>query len=173
MFSESIDRIQTERLFLQRINQDHLTDLCALHSDPKVMATLGGIRNNIETRSFLEQQLTYWNQYGYGEWVVFEKTSDCFIGRCGLRRMILNNRDEVEVGYKLLSDFSGRGLATEMAETTISVAFEELRLPELVCYTAQNNQASIRVMEKVGFCYETDIVKNNQRHVFYRLKRSI
>jgi RimJ/RimL family protein N-acetyltransferase len=137
------------------------------------MATLGGIRNNTETKYFFEQQLTHWKKYGYGEWIVFEKASDCFIGRCGLRCIIINEKYEIEVGYKLLSDFWGRGLATELAETTIWVAFEKLRLPELVCYTTQNNQASIRVMEKVGFSYECDIVKNNQRHVFYRLKRSI
>ena len=105
--------------------------------------------------------------------MVFEKANECFIGRCGLRCIILNNRDEVEVGYKLLSDFWGRGLATELAETTIFVAFEKLGLPELVCGTTPNNQASIRVMEKVRFCYESDILKNNQRHVYYRLTRSI
>ena len=91
------------------MNQKHLAELCIMHSDHKVMATLGGIRNSIETKSFLEQQLTHWNRYGYGEWIVFEKASDCFIGRCGLRCIILNNRDEVEVGYKLLSDFWAEG----------------------------------------------------------------
>ncbi|MBA3036252.1 MAG: GNAT family N-acetyltransferase [Desulfobacterium sp.] len=35
-------------------------------------------------------------------------------------------KKEIEIGYKLLSNFWGRGLATELAESIIYIAFKEL-----------------------------------------------
>jgi len=123
---KSINEIQTDRMLLQAISHEHLPDLYTMHSDQRVMATLGGVRNKNETITFLEQQLQHWEKYGYGEWMVFEKDSDCFIGRCGLRCIIINKKKEIEIGYKLLSNFWGRGLATELAESIIYIAFKEL-----------------------------------------------
>jgi [ribosomal protein S5]-alanine N-acetyltransferase len=72
---------------------------------------------------------------------------------------------EVELAYALVAEYWDRGLATEM----LAVAFEHLGLTELVCFTLTANRASRRVMEKVGFEYERDVVHAGQPHVLYRL----
>jgi RimJ/RimL family protein N-acetyltransferase len=81
-----------------------------------------------------------------------------FAGRGGLRRVAIEGRPEVEVGYGLMPERGGQGLATELAGESIRVAFDELQLPELVCFTLPTNRASQRVMEKAGFRYSNDIV---------------
>jgi hypothetical protein len=56
--------------------------------------------------------------------------------------------------------------------TAITVAFERLGLTEVVSYTMVENRASRRVMEKLGFEYEREVVHANLPHVLYRLRTS-
>ena len=47
-----------------------------------------------------------------------------------------------------------------------------LQRPDLVCFTLTTNHASQRVMEKVGFRYECNVLHAGLPHVFYRLTAS-
>jgi RimJ/RimL family protein N-acetyltransferase len=58
-----------------------------------------------------------------------------------------------------------------LARASVTVAFERLRLPGLVCFTLETNRASRRVMEKAGFRYERDFVYKDLPHVLYRQAR--
>jgi RimJ/RimL family protein N-acetyltransferase len=49
------------------------------------------------------------------------------------------------------------------------VAFEQLRVPHVLCYTLETNHASQRVMEKVGFQFEKQIMHAGLPHVLYRI----
>jgi ribosomal-protein-alanine N-acetyltransferase len=103
-------------------------------------------------------------------WLAFERETERFAGRGGLHRVEIDGRDEIEVGYSFLPDFWGRGLATELARESIRVAFAELHLPEIVCFTLTTNRASQRVMQKAGFRYERDLLYVDLPHVLYRLR---
>jgi len=81
----------------------------------------------------------------------------------------LCDKDEVEVAYALVADFWGRGLATEMAGRFLEMGWGHYGLTEIVCFTLTTNLASRRVMEKVGFHYERDIVHSGLPHVLYRI----
>jgi ribosomal-protein-alanine N-acetyltransferase len=164
-----LDDLQTAGLRLTRIHADDLDDLVHLDSDPQVMATLGGIRSADETAEFLGRQLTHWTAYGFGWWLMRERLTGRFVGRGGLRHVTVNGRGEIEVGYALLPEFWGRGLATELTRESVRVAFVELHAPDLVAFTLPTNRASRRVMEKAGFHYEGDIVHADLPHVLYRL----
>ena len=78
-------------------------------------------------------------------------------------------RDEVEVGWTVAPDRWGEGLATELGAASIAQAFGELGLADVVAFTLHDNVASRRVMDKLGFVYERDIVHAALPHVFYRL----
>jgi RimJ/RimL family protein N-acetyltransferase len=165
------ERLETERLVLTRPTPADGPDLIALHSDPRVMATLGGLR----TREVLEDSnarlLRVWETAGYGWWVARHRPDGRFVGRGGLRPLSLEGRDEVELGYGLAAEFWGRGLATELAAASVRAGFEVLGVPELVCFTMVTNARSRRVMEKAGFRYERDGEYAGLPHVFYRLRR--
>jgi RimJ/RimL family protein N-acetyltransferase len=70
-----------------------------------------------------------------------------------------------------MATFWGRGLATEMAEAILTVAFTHLDLPNIVAFTLVTNRASRRVMEKVGCTFERNIIHASLPHVLYRIKR--
>ena len=70
-----------------------------------------------------------------------------------------------------MPDFWGRGLATEIARALLTIGFEQLALAQLVAFTLATNQASRRVMEKVGFAFERELVHGARGlpHVLYRI----
>ncbi len=84
----------------------------------------------------------------------------------------VGGNDEVELAYALMAEYWGRGLATEMAQEIVAVAFERLHLTEVVCFTLTTNRASQRVMEKAGFEYERGVVHAGSPHVLYRITAS-
>jgi RimJ/RimL family protein N-acetyltransferase len=143
-----------------------------MYADAKVTATLGGVRTRDWVAEYLDKQIAHWQQHGFGLWTVRDRNTGVFIGRCGLRQVEIDGRHEVEITYGLMAEFWGRGLATEMAAECVRVGFVELKRAELVCFTLPTNLASRRVMEKVGFRYERDIVWADLPHVLCR-QRSI
>ena len=52
------------------------------------------------------------------------------------------------------------------------MAFEQLGMTDVACFTLTTNRASQRVMEKVGFEYERDIVHAGLPHVLCRITAS-
>jgi RimJ/RimL family protein N-acetyltransferase len=160
---------KTARLTLHKPSEADLPDLLAMYRDPVVMATLGGVRDEEWTRASLGRMQDSWKQQGVGWWILRDPASGAFLGRGGLRKLFVGSTDEFEIGYGLVASAWGQGLATEFARECARVAFEILQLPDVVCFTLPTNRRSRRVMEKVGFRFERDIVFVNLPHVLYRI----
>ena len=132
------------------------------------MAPLGGVASEDETAEWLERNLRHWAENGFGMFVFRDRETGELVARAGLRRIELGGRDEVEVAYAIVAERWGEGLATEIAEALVALAFERLGLPDVVAYTLPTNGASRRVMEKVGLVYERDVEHDGETHVVYR-----
>jgi ribosomal-protein-alanine N-acetyltransferase len=167
----SILTFRTDHLIAERLRVEGLDELCRMHRDPSVMATLGGVRSDDQTQQFLHDNLQHWDRHGYGLWMFRARTDGQFVGRGGLRNVHVGGHDEVELAYALMATFWGRGLATEMAAAILTVAFTQLALTDIVAFTLSTNQASCRVMEKVGCTFERNILHASLPHVLYRIKR--
>jgi RimJ/RimL family protein N-acetyltransferase len=165
-------RLETPRLVLTRPTDADRADLDAMHTDPRVMATLGGPRSPEELEAGNRRLFAWWGDDGFGWWVARHRPDGRFVGRGGLRRLLLVDREEVELGYGLAAEFWGRGLATEIARESVRVGFDVLGLEDLVCFTLTTNARSRRVMEKAGFRYEREGEHAGLPHVFYRLRRT-
>ena len=55
----------------------------------------------------------------------------------------------VEILWRLIPRFWGKGLATEAAHAVLDMAFNALSLPEVVAFTAAQNERSVGVMERL------------------------
>ena len=160
---------RTERLSLSRIGAADLADLCAMHRDVDVMATLGGVRSDALSAEILAQLMAHWDEHGFGYFMARDRRSGAFVGRGGLRKVLVGGGPEVEVGYALMPEYWGRGLATELARECARIGFDELGRQDLVAFTLPTNDASKRVMQRVGFLYERDVIWAGMPHVLYRL----
>ena len=158
----------TPRLIATRLSEGDFDALCSMHRDPGVMATLGGVRSDERTRAYLAENLAHWAEHGFGMWIFHDRNSGTFVGRGGLRHVVLEGRSEVEVFYALVRNAWRRGFATEIAAASVDIAFRQLALRDVVAFTLPDNAGSRRVMEKVGFTYERDITFHDLRHVLYR-----
>jgi len=167
----SLSEITTPRLVLRPIRSTDWVSLRLIDGDPAVMATLGGLRSEKETMAYALAQEDHWERHGFGWWMAFLRETGAFVGRGGLRRLEIEGVLEIEVGYALLQRFWGRGFATEIAEAAVRVGTEDLRLPRIVGITLMENDASRRVLEKVGFRYERELTWASLPHVLYALER--
>lgn len=163
---------QTDRLTAEPLNDKHLPELCQISGDPRAMATLsidGSTYSEEETQDGLHKELEHWNKYDHGQWIFYDKETERFVGRAGLKHCYVEGQFEIELSYALVPDFWGRGMATEMVKTLLEFGFNQLKLPEIVCFTLPTNIASQRVMQKSGFQYEKEGTYSTLPHVFYRL----
>jgi RimJ/RimL family protein N-acetyltransferase len=167
--SDYPERVETARLLLTRITDADFPDLLAMNQDPRVMATLGGLRPDEFWQARHVWNLNHWREHGFGWWVARTLEDGRFAGRGGLRRAVVDGKDDVELGYGLVPEFWGEGLAGEIAKASIRAGFDVLGLQSIACFTLPTNRRSQRVMEKAGFTYVKDFVWMDLPHVLYRL----
>jgi RimJ/RimL family protein N-acetyltransferase len=166
---ESIERFETRRLLARRHTESDFDTVLLTYQNELTMQTLGGVVTKEEAAKRIQWNLDCWARDGFGGWLWFHKESGRFIGRAGLRRVDIEGKSVIEVGYVLLSEFWGQGFASEMAAASIEVAFEHLGIKELVSYTAISNNASQRVMEKAGFKFGRNFTHGGEPYVLYQL----
>jgi ribosomal-protein-alanine N-acetyltransferase len=171
LLMKTIEEIETTRLGGLRIQPEDLKLMCQMHQNPQVMATLGGLRSDQESQEMHAAHLERWHRDGYGPWTWRLKADGEYVGGGGLKKTVVEAVEETEVGYALMPEFWGQGIATEIASASVNVAFKRLNFTEVVAFTLPDTLASRRVMEKCGFVFERDIVWKDLPHVLCRLTR--
>jgi ribosomal-protein-alanine N-acetyltransferase len=164
------DSFTTARLQAERLMAAHLSELRRMHTDPVVMAHLGGLRTPDQTAAYLDRNLRHWEEQGFGLWIVRELGGGEPIGRALLRTLRLDAIDEIEVGYALYEPYWGRGLATEITAACLTFARENLRRTTAVAVTSPTNFASQRVLQKSGLVYERDIDHEGALAALFRVR---
>jgi ribosomal-protein-alanine N-acetyltransferase len=85
---------------------------------------------------------------GFGRWACVLKETGDVIGFCGLKH--LPELDAVDVGYRFLPEYWGRGIATEACAASLQFGFDIIGLEEILALVLPQNRASLRVLEKGG-----------------------
>jgi ribosomal-protein-alanine N-acetyltransferase len=164
------EQFATARLRAERIAAGHRADLRRMHQEPRMMATVGGVWDEAATAAYLERNVAHWAAHGFGIWILRDRDDSRLVGHAGLRHLDVEGSDEVEVGYGLLPEYWGRGLATEIARECVAVARDHLGLPSLVAIALPDNRASQRVLAKVGLAYEREVGHAGVPHMLYRIR---
>ena len=102
--------------------------------------------SDIKIQSFLDS----YQQYGYGKYALIHRQSKRLIGYCGIAVKEIEGKLENELGYRLDSDFWGKGLATEAMKACLEYYFDKFKFDSVLGIVEPENKASIRVLEKVG-----------------------
>ena len=169
-----LDRIATERLIGERPSAADADELCVLMLHPDVLRTTW-YDPDPPTRSHIVDKLAgdieHWDRYGFGPWLLRDRSNRQLVGRGGLKHTTASGIDEVEIGWAIHPDRWGEGLATELARAAVQTAFDVLGLDDVIAYTANDNIASWRVMEKAGMEFDREIVAVGLPHLLYRARR--
>ncbi len=142
---------QTEHLIIREFQVLDIEALAQILVKPEVMQfSPTGVLSNKQTAVRIQRFLDSYQKNGYGKWAVINRQSGRLIGYCGIAVEEIEGKPENELGYRIDSDFWGQGLATEAAKACLQYAFTNLNLDYVLGIVEPENQASIRVLEKVG-----------------------
>jgi RimJ/RimL family protein N-acetyltransferase len=150
-----IPTIETPRLRLRPLATSDEADLIALDGDPEVMRYVGsppGVRTPPEIAERVRSRIAETERGEHeplGFWRIEERVDRTFRGVGALIRM--PDGGDVEVAYRLARSAWGRGIATEAAAALVAHALGPLGLAQVVAVTYPENEASQRVLDKVGF----------------------
>ena len=87
------------------------------------------------------------------------------IGYCGLFYFLdIHGQPEIELGYRLRRAAWGQGYATEAARLVRDYAFHTLHIKRLIALIDPDNVPSIRVAEKIGMHYESEVMLEGYDH---------
>ncbi len=146
--------ILTPRLVLREFTRGDLEEVHAYSADPRVTRYLFfGPRDRESTAEYLENLIESQQEEPRTrfELAVVETAGGGVIGACDLSFI---ERDVVDLGYMLAQAHWGKGYATEIALALADAAFFDLRADRVISTVEINNQASIRVLEKIGMRWE-------------------
>jgi ribosomal-protein-alanine N-acetyltransferase len=159
------DRIvlETERLWLREYVPEDAEAVFELGSNPVVQRYTGDacFTSVEQARTMLcERPIAEYRRYGFGRWAVVLKANSRIVGMAGLK--FLPERQEVDLGYRLLPEYWGMGLATEASLACLRFGLETLHLPRIIGLVHPANVQSTRVLEKCGMTFEKMIEIESQ-----------
>jgi RimJ/RimL family protein N-acetyltransferase len=168
----AVTGFETARLRAEPIGREHCDGLLAMLGDPRVGATLGGVADADAVDRHIADMAAHWDAHGYGWYAFLDRDSGALVAQGGPHRMHVAGNDEVEIGWTVVPERWGQGIATELGAASIELAFGPLGLADVISLTLPDNVASRRVMEKLGFAFERETVHAELPHVLYRLSAS-
>ncbi|WP_133130259.1 GNAT family N-acetyltransferase [Legionella yabuuchiae] len=143
--------ITTQRTFMRLISIEDLEPVAKLNANPDVRKFFpDGIQSKSQTKQRIFQFQSYYKDFGLPCFVVFDKSTGNFIGRCGFGPL---ETGEVEVGYLIIKDLWGQGYATEILNALLNWCCENISTDYIVALAPLKHTASHRVMEKCGMEY--------------------
>ena len=147
--------LETERLSLRKLTVDDAEFILALLNEPSFLRYIGDkkVRNLDDARQYiLNGPVASYERHGFGLNCVELRESHTPIGMCGLLK-----RDELpdpDIGFALLPDFWSKGFAFEAAQAVLKDARERLQLQRILAITSLDNEASINLLQRLGFSFD-------------------
>ncbi len=148
--------LQTERLVLRGHRAEDFDAYFAMVSDPEVMRFIN--KNGTPREQAWARMLRYpgmWALLGFGMWVIEERSTGRFLGEAGFleskRDLDPSIEGSLEMGWILIAEAQGRGLATEAVTAAIDWSRTLFSGRRMTCIIDPDNTASLRVAAKHGF----------------------
>lgn len=150
--------LQTERLALRHLGPDDAPFMLRLLNEPSWIQNIGdrGVRTVAEAERYIETgPVEMYKRPGLGLYLVSLRSNNERIGICGLlKREAL---DDVDLGFAFLPSAWGNGYAQESAAAAMSYGKSVLGLVRVVAIISRRNDASRRVLERLGFAFERTV----------------
>jgi ribosomal-protein-alanine N-acetyltransferase len=151
----SFPELRTERLRLREPLPRDATALLGILGDPEVtrfhnmptLTTLG------QAQAALEQLEQRSRARSTIRWAIELSRSEEMIGTIGLLRFDFEHR-RAELGYEIARREWGRGLAPEAGAAVVRYGFSVMKLHRIEAGVLPGNNASVRVLQKLGFIEE-------------------
>ncbi len=142
--------LETPRLHLRMFGQADAEAYADMLADPEVTRHLsqGQPLSPSESWRHMAMLLGHWQLFGFGPWAVEERASGELIGRIGPYHPA--GWPGLELIWTIRRQSWGQGYATEGARAALAYVFEQMGRDRIISLIRPQNEASIRVAEKIG-----------------------
>lgn len=159
--------INTERTVLRLISEKDLDCIAELNEDPEVRKFFpDGVQTREQTRERIQDFVNFYKEYELPVFVIFNKSSNEFIGRCGFGPV---ETREIEVGYLIARKFWGMGYASEALKGLLDWSKQNIKADYIIAFAPIEHTASHHVMEKCGMEYYKEGIGHGVKCKFYRI----
>ena len=147
--------LRTERLGFRPWTEADLVLAVGLWGDGEVTKLIGGPFSQEQVQARLSLEISNLSSYGVQYWPIFLLSSGEHLGCCGLRPYRLD-QGVYEVGVHVRSSHWGHGYASEATREVMEYAFDKLGARGLFAGHNPANEASHRLLGKLGFHHTHD-----------------
>jgi RimJ/RimL family protein N-acetyltransferase len=143
-------------LVLRRLDLGDGGFILELLNDPSFLRFIGdkGVRTLEDARRYIaDGPMASYERFGFGLYLTELRDDGAPIGICGLLKR--DSLDDVDVGFAFLPRFWSKGYAFEAASAVMAYGRNVLGLRRIVAITSPDNEASIRLLEKLGMRFES------------------
>jgi RimJ/RimL family protein N-acetyltransferase len=147
--------LETERLILRRFVVEDAQFVLNLVNEPSFLRYIGDkkIRTLDDARQYiLSGPVASYERHGFGLCLVELRESHAPIGMCGLLKR--EELPEPDIGFALLPEFWNKRFAFEAAAAVLRDARERLGLQRVLAITSLDNEASIKLLQRLGFTFD-------------------
>ena len=147
--------LETERLILRRFTVDDAQFILTLVNEHSFLRYIGDkkIRSIEDARQYiLSGPVASYERHGFGLCLVEIRESHTPIGMCGLLKR--EELPEPDIGFALLPEFWNKGFAFEAAAAVLQDARQRLGLQRILAITSLDNEASIKLLQRLGFTFD-------------------
>jgi [ribosomal protein S5]-alanine N-acetyltransferase len=163
--------LETERLWLRELTPDDFDAMFAIFGDAETMLYYPQAYRRETLEAAMQRQFESYAENGYGLWALILKSTNQFIGDCGLLTQEVDGVQELEVGYHVNRQHWGQGFAPEAAKACFDYAFDMLGRQRMISMIRPENLPSRRVAEKNGLQIEKKVFWRDLWHYVYVLER--
>lgn len=159
--------IVTKRLILRELSLDDTAFIYKIVNTDGWLNNIGDRNVHMEKDAinYLSGPIDSYAKNNYGMWLMEEKSSSKAIGLCGLVNR--PSLEDVDIGFALLPEFEKKGFAFEAAKATLHYAKKVLNIEKVVGICNPDNEASIRLLKKLGLKKEKTIRLDNDKDVYF------
>ena len=161
----------TDRMVIREHVMEDIEDLYDIYADRLTSVYMEDLYEDPEEeaeylRKYIDNQYRF---FEYGIWALTLKEDGKLIGRAGIS--MREGFDIPEIGYMIAGPYRGKGYATEAVRAVIQYGCRELGFEKYMAFTRQENLASIKVLERLGFLREGIFDIRGGEHVMYTLTK--
>jgi RimJ/RimL family protein N-acetyltransferase len=147
--------VETERLSLREFNVEDAYFVVSLLNEPSFLRFIGdkNVRNLDDALQYiLNGPIASYERNGFGLYVVELKDTHVPAGMCGLLKR--EDLPDPDIGFAFLPYFWNKGFAFEAATAVLKDARERFKFDRILAIVNADNEASIRLLERLGFSFE-------------------
>ena len=161
--------LETERFLVRETTVEDVDSFYEIYAEPGITDYTEDLfeDKDEEIQYTIDYAQNVYALYEYGVWTVLDKTTGQVVGRAGLS--MREGFEIPELGYVIRREYQQRGVATEVCSAILSYGKHTLGFEKVQALTKRENVASERLLKKLGFSFEGEVVVDGEEFDCYVL----